>query len=184
MKGEDFVSKYIPKIIGEKIYLSPMFLDDLEQYTRWMNDIEVVRYLNHAANVYILEKEKEVLERMVREGYNFAIVLKEEHRLIGNCSLLSVNHLHQTAEVGIFIGDLKERNKGYGQETVRLLVKYGFEYLNLNNIMLRVFSSNQSAINSYIKCGFRQFGKRTRSCYTENKWHDEIYMEILKDGFK
>jgi hypothetical protein len=36
-------SKYIPKIVGEKVYLSPMFFDDLEQYTRWMNDFEVTR---------------------------------------------------------------------------------------------------------------------------------------------
>ena len=39
------MSKYIRKIVGDKVYLSPMFLDDVEQYTRWLNDFGVTRYL-------------------------------------------------------------------------------------------------------------------------------------------
>ena len=29
---------YFPKITGKKVYLSPMNPDDLETYTKWMND--------------------------------------------------------------------------------------------------------------------------------------------------
>lgn len=162
-------------------YLSPMFLDDLEQYTRWMNDIEVTRYLGQAARCYSLESERKALEKLVSEGYNFAVVLKEEERLIGNASIFDVNHLHQRAEIGLFIGEAKDRGKGYGQEIVRLLVDFGFKYLNLNNIMLKVISGNTAAINAYKKCGFKEFGRRTKCYFVDNKWHDEIYMEILRD---
>ncbi|NJD03666.1 MAG: GNAT family N-acetyltransferase [Ruminiclostridium sp.] len=175
-------SKYIPKIVGEKIYLSPMFLDDLEQYTRWMNDFEVTRYLGQASRCISLESEKKYLENLVSDGYNFAVVLKEEERLIGNASIFDIQHLHQRAEIGLFIGEAKDRSKGYGQEIVRLLADYGFRYLNLNNIMLKVFSGNSAAINTYRKCGFREIGRRTRCYLVENKWHDEIFMEILRDN--
>jgi RimJ/RimL family protein N-acetyltransferase len=47
--------------------------------------------------------------------------------------------------------------------------------------MLKVFSGNTAAINAYKKCGFREIGRRSRSYFVENKWHDEIFMEILKD---
>lgn len=162
-------------------YLSPMFLDDLEQYTRWMNDIEVTRYLGQAARCYSLESERKALEKLVSDGYNFAVVLKGEERLIGNASIFDVNHLHQRAEIGLFIGEAKDRGKGYGQEIVRLLVDFGFKYLNLNNIMLKVISGNTAAINAYKKCGFKEFGRRTKCYFVDNKWHDEIYMEILRD---
>ena len=174
------MSKYIPKIVGEKVYLSPMFLDDLDQYTRWINDFEVTRYLGQAAKCYSLESERKVLENLVSEGHNFAVVLKEEERLIGNASIFDVQHIHQRAEIGLFIGEAKDRGKGYGQEIVRLLVDYGFKYLNLNNIMLKVFSGNVAAINTYQKCGFKEIGKRTKCYFIENKWHDEIYMETLR----
>lgn len=175
------MSKYIPKIIGEKVYLSPMLLDDLEQYTRWMNDFEVTRYLGQAAKCYSLESEKKILEGLVSDGHNYAVVLKGEDRLIGNASLFDIQHIHQRAEIGLFIGEAKDRGKGYGPEVVKLLVDYGFRYLNLNNIMLKVFSGNTAAINAYKKCGFREIGRRSRSYFVENKWHDEIFMEILKD---
>jgi RimJ/RimL family protein N-acetyltransferase len=175
------MSKYIPRIVGEKVYLSPMFLDDLEQYTRWINDFEVTRYLGHASKCYSLESEKKALEKLVSDGHNYAVVLKEEHRLIGNASIFDVQHIHQRAEIGLFIGEAKDRGKGYGHEIVKLLVDYGFRYLNLNNIMLKVFSGNTAAISTYRKCGFKEFGKRTRCYFVDNKWNDEIYMEILRE---
>jgi RimJ/RimL family protein N-acetyltransferase len=175
------MGKYIPKIVGEKVYLSPIFLDDLEQYTRWLNDFEVTRYLGQAAKCFSLESEKRVLEKLVSDGHNYAVVLKGEDRLIGNASIFNIQHIHQRAEIGLFIGEAKDRGKGYGQEVVKLLVDYGFRYLNLYNIMLKVYSGNTAAINAYTRCGFREIGRRTRCYFVENKWYDEIYMEILKD---
>lgn len=157
-----------------------IYLDDLEQYTRWMNDFEVTRYLGQASKCISQEGEKKILENLVCDGHNYAVVLKEEDRLIGNASIFDIQHIHQRAEIGLFIGEAKDRGKGYGQEVVKLLVDYGFRYLNLNNIMLKVFSGNIAAINTYRKCGFKEIGRRTRCYFVENKWHDEIFMEILR----
>lgn len=175
------MSKYIPRLTGQKVYLSPMFTDDVEQYVRWMNDLEVTRYLGQASRCYSLEAEKKALEQMVSEGHNYAIVLKEEDRLIGNISLMDVNSLFRRAELGIFIGDTGDRGRGYGQEAIGLLIDYGFRFLNLKNIMLKVYSGNTRAIHVYQKCGFREFGRRTKCLFVDNEWHDEIFMEILKE---
>ena len=75
----------------------------------------------------------------------------EDDKLIGNCSIHEIDQLRQCAEVGLFIGDEENRNKGYGKEVLNLLLNYGFDYLNLNNIMLKVFSFNERAINCYKK---------------------------------
>jgi RimJ/RimL family protein N-acetyltransferase len=139
-----------------------------------------LRYLGQAAKCISLESEKKALEHMTSEGHNFAVVLKEEDRLIGNASVFDIQQIHQQAEIGLFIGEAEDRGRGYGQETVKLLVDYGFRYLNLNNIMLKVFSANTIAINAYTKCGFKEIGRRTRCYFVENKWHDEIFMEILR----
>ena len=98
-------------------------------------------------------------------------------------SFNDLDYLKQIAEIGIFIGDESKRNKGLGSEAISLLVKYGFEYLNLNNIMLKVYSFNERAIKSYKKCGFKEFGKRHQVLPMHNKLYDEIYMEILKNDY-
>ena len=146
------MSKYIPKIMGEKVYLSPMFIDDMEQYTRWMNDFEVTRYLGQASKCISQESEKKILENLVSDGHNYAVVLKEEDRLIGNASVFDIQQIHQRAEIGLFIGEAKNR----------------------------VFSGNIAAINAYKKCGFREIGRRTGCYFVESKWPDEIFMEILR----
>lgn len=173
--------KYFEKIKGERLYLSPVSVDDAEIYTKWMNDEDVSEKLGNYYKVRTLNFEKKWLEN--EDGYSFAIVLKEDNRLIGNICLLDVNHINQTASLGIFIGEKEDRNKGYGKESIKLLLNYGFNTLNLNNIMLEVFSFNKYAIRTYEKIGFKKIGIRRDSIYRKGKRYDEVFMDILKDDF-
>lgn len=173
--------KYFKKIEGEKVYLSPMNLEDIEKYVKWMNDFSTTDGLGSSSKVTTFESEKSwLINNMDKKEQQFAIVLKETDKLIGNCGFCDINHLHQKGEVGLFIGEEENRSKGYGTEALSLLVEYGFNYLNLKNIMLKVFSFNKRAIKSYEKVGFKVFGKRTEVYYLNGKWYDEYFMEILR----
>jgi len=175
--------KYFRKLEGERLFLSPISMDDLEQYTAWMNDLSTTIQLGNASAHVSLAGEKEYLEKHIKEGHNYAIILKSSEVLIGNCSLFDINPVHRTAEVGIFIGDEKHRGQGYGAEALELLLAYGFKILNLNNIMLKVFAFNQRAIRSYEKVGFRIFGRRSQAYYLNGKYYDVIMMEALAQDF-
>lgn len=173
--------KYFKKIEGEKVYLSPMNLEDIEKYVKWMNDFSTTDGLGSSSKVTTFESEKVwLINNMDKKEQQFAIVLKGTDKLIGNCGFCDINHLHQKGEVGLFIGEEENRSKGYGTEALSLLVEYGFNYLNLKNIMLKVFSFNKRAIKSYEKVGFKVFGKRTEVYYLNGKWYDEYFMEILR----
>lgn len=91
-----------------------------------------------------------------------------------------MNHISQSAELGLFIGEEKDRNKGYGSEVIELLLNYGFDYLNLHSIMLSVYTFNERAIHCYEKIGFKEIGRR-EAYYCRNQFHDVIFMDILKD---
>lgn len=176
--------KYFKKIEGDRVYLSPMNEMDIETYTKWLNDFRVTDGLGLSERVTSLETEKNYINNMTKNGeYQFAIVDKKTDTLLGNGGFSSIDNLKQTAEVGLFIGEEKMRNIGLGTEALKLLVKYGFEYLNLNNIMLRVYSFNERAIKCYNKCGFKEFGRRHKCKPMKNNWYDEIYMEILKEDY-
>lgn len=176
--------RYFKKVVGERVYLSPINIKDAEKYTEWINDLEISINLGNASEIYSLEKEKETLEKISKEGYNFAIVDLNKDELIGNCGLMDVNMKHRTAELGIFIGNKNYWNKGFGSESINLLLDYGFNILNLNNIFLRVHSFNKRAINCYEKCGFKEIGRRRQSYIVGNKKYDDIYMDILMTEFK
>ena len=55
--------KYLKKLIGDNIYLSPISVDDVEEYAEMVNDIKVsvgLGYLSYT-NIIDFESEKEFL---------------------------------------------------------------------------------------------------------------------------
>ena len=176
--------RYFEKIPGKEIYLSPINPEDYETYCAWVNDYETSVLIGAASKVTGVDKEKELLQRFANEGYAFAIVARQGDRMVGSCSLFDLDHVDGTAELGILIGDKDARGRGYGTECVRLLVGYAFEVLRLNNIMLRTFDFNENARKAYSKAGFKEFGRRRQSYYCGNGYHDEVYMDILREEYR
>lgn len=176
--------KYFPKISGERIYLSPMNSSDIERYTKWLNDSRVTDGLGSTTQIMTLEKEKQILDKMVLDSYNFAIIRADDHELLGSAGFSDLNPIQQSATCGLFIGDEENRGKGYGTEALRLLVSYGFNCLNLYNIMLKVFSFNLAAIACYKKVGFKIIGERRNSYFLNGKRYNDVFMDITADDFR
>lgn len=177
---------YFPKITGKKVYLSPMNPEDLETYTRWMNDPEVTVGLGNHSGIYSLLKEKESLEHMAtsKDSVNLAIIDKASNQLIGNCGLMDINHLYRRGDLGIFIGEADFRNRGYGTEAMALLLDFGFRVLNLHNINLKYFSFNKRGEKAYLKLGFKEVGRRRESVIYNGQFYDDVEMDLLEQEFR
>jgi RimJ/RimL family protein N-acetyltransferase len=175
--------KYYPKIPGDRVYLSPISMDDLEQYTKWMNEAEITDNLGLSHIVYHEGKERKSLEDLMW-GHNFSIIEKDGNRLLGNCGLSEVKQIYRKGMCGIFIGEEADRGKGYGTEALRLLLGYAFDTLNLHNIALKVFDYNEGAIACYKKVGFQEVGRRRECYFVRGRYHDQVLMDILEDEFR
>ncbi len=176
--------RYFKKLESERLYLAPLCMDDAETYCKWINDPSTSDGLDKTVDVMTLEDEKEWLEKVIKSGsYNFSIVKKDSDTLIGNCTLFKVDNINQSAEVGIMIGEETERNKGYGKEAIKMLLKYGFEELNLHTINIGAFSFNERAIKCYKSIGFKEVGRMRECRYHLGTWHDLVLMDMLRDEF-
>lgn len=174
---------YFKKLAGTRCYLSPLDPADAERYTEWLNDPEVAIHLQVAPQVISLPKEREILERLSREECVFAIVDLATDQLLGDCGLTRIDAVNRTAEFGIFIGDKRFWNQGYGEEATRLTLDFAFNFLNLNNVMLQVYAYNQRAIRCYRKCGFREIGRRRQARLVGRKAWDILFMDALAGEF-
>ena len=169
-------------MIGSHCYLSPLNSNDAEQFTEWLNDLEITVNLTLYHSVINTENEKALLEKLAT-GHNYSIIDNATNELLGNCGFIDIDHLNQSAEVGIFIGNKNYWNKGYGTEALTLLVDYGFKALNLHSILIRVYSFNERARKCYEKVGFKIIGTRREALRRGNEKHDIFYLDLLPCEF-
>ena len=175
--------KYFRKLVGEKCYLSPISMEDVEKYTEWLNDMEVGQFLLVSGTVYDLDKERAALENLMKHNVVFAIIEKDTNRAIGNCGLHNVSDIHRRASFGIFIGEKGNWSQGIGSEATCLLLDYAFNVLNLNNVDLEVIDYNKRAIKCYEKCGFRYIGVRRQAVFMAGSYHGVLLYDILASEF-
>ena len=180
--------QYFRKIVGDRIYLSPRGASDeeIEKFTEWMNDFQVTDYINKSEQIMTAIGEKEWLENNARknENKNFNIIDLNSNKLIGAIGLEKFNWTSRNAILGIFIGDENYRNNGYGTEAIKLLLEFGFKYLNLHSIRLSLLSVNERAHKCYLKCGFKDAGKSREEIFLNGKYYDKLYMDILEGEFE
>ena len=177
--------KYLKKLIGDNIYLSPISLDDVEEYAEMVNDIKVsvgLGYLSYT-NIVDFEREKEFLISVKKEKM-FAVRLLENDELLGNIGFNSLDIINRNGALGVLIGNPRHQRKGYGTEALKLILDYGFSFLNLRNISLSVFEYNEPAYNLYKKVGFKEVGRLRKDLEIMGKTYDVIILDMLKEEFQ
>lgn len=171
-------------IFGNRIRLRAVEREDLPLFVVWLNDPEVIEGLLFLSPLS-LEDEKQWFEKVANHSpAERPLVIEirdgETWRMIGNCEFHNISQINRSADVGIFIGDKTVWNAGYGTETMQLLLKYGFETLNLNRISLVVYDDNPRAIRAYEKAGFVLEGRLRQAKYKHGRYGDELIMSVLR----
>ena len=177
--------KCLKTLVGDNVYLSPISLDDVEKYAEMVNDIKVsvgLGYLSYT-NIIDFESEKEFLISVKKEKM-FAVRLLENDELLGNIGFNSLDIINRNGALGVLIGNPKYQRKGYGTEALKLILDYGFSFLNLRNISLSVFEYNEPAYNLYKKVGFKEAGRLRKAVEIMGKTYDVIIMDMLKEEFQ
>ncbi|HEV2107367.1 MAG TPA: GNAT family protein [Thermomicrobiales bacterium] len=171
-------------IVGERVALGPLRRDLLPLYLRWINDLAAAHWLGLEPRPMTVEARTAWYDRAATgEDLVFTIYAREEWRPIGTCALKSVDHRHGTAGIGVHIGDVEDRGKGYGTEAVRLLLDVAFTALGLHNVMLSVDASNLAGVRAYTRAGFNEIGRRRQAIRGAAGRSDEIYMDCLTSEF-
>lgn len=175
-----------PFLIGDTIYLRAIEIEDAPRFVEWLNDPEVRRYLARNFPPLNLGREREWIENLYKDRSRvvFGIVLKESDKLIGSTGFEGIDWCNRRAGFGIAIGDKTEWSKGAGTEATELVVRYGFDTLNLNRIALNVFDHNPRAMRAYEKAGFVREGVLRQDRYIEGAYRDSIVMGILREEWE
>ncbi len=151
------------------IYVRPSF-DLVPQYLEMVNDIEnVAKFIGERRTLLTEQEEIDYIkDKMDKDATMFSMLEKDTREFIGNIEFF--NRVDDEAEWGIVI-TTKMQNKGYGKESLKRSVEYGFNELDLKRIYLEVYANNLRAIHIYENCGFKEY----------DRTDVDVFMEILKD---
>lgn len=171
-------------IHGGRLRLRAVERADLDKFHAWINDPEVTEGLALYLPMSMRDEESwfdGVAKRPPQEK-PLAIECREGDgwKLIGNSGFFDIDSTARSGEIGIMIGEKSYWNKGYGTEAMTLLLKHGFETLNLHRIFLRVYASNPRAIRSYKKTGFTLEGRLREAVFKRGRYDDVLIMSVLR----
>jgi diamine N-acetyltransferase len=173
-------------IHNDKVYLRSLEESDLDSCYKWHTDEKLYENLVNSYRHVSKQMERSWIETKCQYSsseINLAICIKEINTHIGNIYLRDIDWISRRGHLGIFIGEVVNRSKGYGQSAVKLLLKYAYNDLGLNKIVLDVLAKNQQAIHVYEKIGFRIEGTFRQHVYKCGVWQDVIYMGLLAKEF-
>jgi len=178
-------------ILGDQVRLRAIEKEDLPFYVKWLNDPDVRRGLSIIMPLSMAEEEEWFANMLKRSSYErpLAIEIKKKKKkdiwvFVGNCGLFEIDWQNRLAEIGIHIGEKSYWNQGFGTKVMRLMLKHGFENLNLHRIWLRVFENNQPALRAYEKTGFTLEGKFREAQFIEGKYVDVMIMSMLQSEWQ
>jgi len=171
-------------IEGDKLFLTPTTLDDLEDYYIWENDLEIGFLDARQCRPKSREQLKEDIESYSKEKkhISFSIILKDSQETIGIIGLYNYNEFRRTSSWGLLF-DKKYWRKGYGTEASKLLLKYAFKVLDLRKLGSGTHSQNIASQKLQESLGFIREGVRRQEIVSHSQYLDAIDYGMLKEEY-
>lgn len=110
--------------------------------------------------------------------FQFAIILKEENRLIGDMGIIFTGHEGMQAELGCTLHKDFQGN-GYATEALSRMVDFLFRTLNKHRLVASIDPGNTASIRLIERLGFRREGHFKESYYLRGEWTDDVVYAML-----
>jgi RimJ/RimL family protein N-acetyltransferase len=113
---------------------------------------------------------------MPPNGRLFTVVKHGQVKPIGIVALANIDMKNRQAEIFGGIGLKETRNKGYGPESLRLMMNWGINQLGLQRIYAYVKANNQESCNMLVKAGFKKETEIKDAIYQNGSFSNRILM--------
>ena len=173
----------IPEIHTERLLLRKMAVSDCYDMYEYASSAAVTRYLTWSPHPD-LDYTKEYLQYIgnhykLGDFYDWAVILKEEKKMIGTCGFTRFHMRHNAAEIGYVINPAY-RGRGIADEAVLAVMKFGFEKLGLNRIEAKYIMGNEASRRVMEKVGMTFEGVRRGERLIKGEYRDIGVCSILR----
>ncbi|MBZ0304280.1 MAG: GNAT family N-acetyltransferase [Anaerolineae bacterium] len=177
-----------PTLQTERLILRDITLDDVIGVYHIRSDYQVTRYNSGAPYTHIDQARR--LIQAIRDGYTdknelrWGITQKNGNdRVIGMCGFNYWHRKDQRASVGY---DLARASWGQGimSETLRAVIAFGFEQMQLNRIEADCTVENEASSRLLLHLGFQPEGLQREQYYEEGRFWDLRLFALLRRAYQ
>jgi len=130
---------------------------------------------------FILKKylENSHLDIYETKQLRLVITSQETKQTLGFIDLFDFDPSHRRAGVGIVIASSQMRNKGYAQESLKLLTHYAFTHLKVHQLYANIPEDNLESIKLFEKANFIQVGKKVDWLLVDGNYKNELLYQLI-----
>lgn len=169
---------------SENILIRKSTFDDCEIFTKWEQEDYIKEFLTiNKERTYeevvreFIDREKEISDEQ------YTIILKEKGP-IGRVYLSKISKESDSLDLTrIYIGEKDYLGKGYGRESMVLLLDYCFNDLKMERVSLDHYTGNRAG-SMYLSLGFKYEGIMRNSAKRDNDYYDLHLMSMLRQEYK
>ena len=172
---------------GERVRLRPLRIEDAEQ--SFINSLDspsrqlLQLGIEMPTSVEIL---KSSLEKYVgckdADGVILFVIENHEGVNVGGISWHSRDQKNGTFSFGIVV-DREHRGRGYAEDAVRILLRYGFWERRFQKCNSACVHTNEASIKLHKKLGFVEEGRRRRQVFFNGEYHDDVLFGLTWEEF-
>jgi len=173
-------------IIGKKIKLRALEIEDMEKLNQWSNDPDLWKLLGGWHFPYSKRSTQNWLNLIDdNNSHNYVFGIEDEkNNLLGTANLVDIDWKNRNAFHGMMIGDKSNRGKVFAFDVVMAIMRYAFDELGLERLDGDMIETNHLSINFYTKrCGWKIEGKKINSFYRQGKYFDKVIVGITKKEY-
>ncbi len=153
---------------------------DIEHFFRWENDTS--NWLVSGTTSPFSKHDLERYIKGIRDIYadkQLRLVISTKQHPVGSIDLYDFDPTHRRAGIGILIGEKDERQQGIAHNALEIIIKYGFDVLQLHQLYANIPANNDASIALFEKAKFKNVGTRRDWLSTSNGWTDELIYQLI-----
>lgn len=144
----------------------------LSKWLEWVEHTKEVKDTEEFTRKSLEQNEK---------GKQLGTTIFQGERIVGKIGFVELNHKYKNGEIGYWLS-AEHQGKGIMTQAVKVLMKYGFEELDLNRIVIGAIAENWPSRNIPERLGFQLEGTfREDRFYKDQFWDTVIYGKLKRE---
>lgn len=168
----------------KEIRLRALEPEDLELLYQWENNHAYWMISNTLTpfSKYTLKRYLKHSHKNIYETGQLRLMIDHiaDNVTIGTIDIFEFDPFHKRAGVGILIANEAYRRRGYATMSLKCLIDYCFNTLQLHQLFCNILANNCESFDLFQKAGFVQSGIKKEWVLTPEGYLDEHFFQLIK----